>query len=141
MGNEEIEKELERKYTELQNIGQQMKQMQRQIMLLNNQLMELTSLHQSLNDFKDIKEGTNIMITLGNGIYANAELKDSKDLLVNIGAGVVVKKDVASTGLLVHQQAEEIKQVHEQMMAELKGLYEQANSMEEEMNKLAKNIK
>lgn len=132
------EKELEEKYVELQIVTQQMKQIQKQIMLLNNQMVELTLLHQNMKEFKEIKEGTNILVAIGSGIYANAELKNNQGFLVNIGANVVVRKDVDSTREIIKQQTEEIKGVHEQMVAELRGLYEQANSLEEEINKLAK---
>ena len=140
MNKEQIEKELEAKYAELQMIGQQMKQLQKQIVMLNTQILELAQLQLNLTELKDIKPGTSIKITIGNGIYTNAELKNSQELLVNIGAGVVVKKDVDSAKKLIEEQEKEIKQVHEQMMAELKNLYQHANSMDEEMAKLAKQM-
>ena len=136
----DIEKEIESKYTELQMVSQQMKQMQKQIVLLNHQLLELTALMQSLSELKEVKEGNEIMISFGNGIFARAVIKDSKELLVNVGAGVVVKKDVDGTKQLVQQQAEEIKGVHEQMINEIKSMYEHASSLEDEINKLAKKL-
>lgn len=133
-----LEKEMEKMYIELQIITQQMKQLQKQILLLNNQLVELTLLYHSLKEFKDIKEGANILVAVGNGIFANAELKNNQELIVNVGANVAVKKDVDSTRQLILQQADEIKNVQQQMNAELKNLYEQANSIEWEINKLSK---
>lgn len=136
----DIEKEIEKKYTELQITTQQMKQLQKQIALLNNQLVELTLLQQSINEIRDVKIGTSILVTIGNGIYAKAELKENNEFLVNVGSNTVVKKDIDSTTKLIQQQLEEISGVYEQMMLELRVLYEHANSKEEEINKLAKQI-
>src|SRR3989338_4487809 len=97
MADKEIESELEKKYTELQFISQQMKQIQNQLLLLNNQIQELTHLQQSMTEFKELKDGTEIKISIGSGIYADAILKSNNSLLVNVGAGVVVKKDIEST--------------------------------------------
>ena len=136
----DIEKEIEKKYTELQITTQQMKQLQKQIALLNNQLVELTLLQQSINEIRDVKIGTSILVTIGNGIYAKAELKENNEFLVNVGSNTVVKKDIDSTTKLIQQQLGEISGVYEQMMLELRVLYEHANSKEEEINKLAKQI-
>ncbi len=127
------QKELEKKYMELQILSQRMKQLQQQIVLVTNQITELAGLQQSLSELKDIKHETKILMPFGNGIYMHAMLENPDELLVNVGAGVVVKKDLDATKEIISQQEKEMKDVNDQMMIELKALYERATSLEQEL--------
>ena len=100
MGKEELQE----KYIELQMIEQQMKQIQKQAQLVDSQMNELAVAHQALDDIKKTKPGTKILVPISNGIFAKAEIKDNEDLIVNVGANVIVNKDFESTkGLsLIH---------------------------------------
>ncbi len=133
MSNMDEKKAMEKKYMEFQIIGQRMKQLQQQIVLVNNQLTELAALQQNLVELKDVKENTKVLMPFGNGIYMSAELKCPGELLVNVGSGVVVKKDIDSTKQIIMQQESEMRDVNEQMMTELKLLYERATSLEQEL--------
>jgi len=133
MSNMDEKKAMEKKYMEFQIIGQRMKQLQQQIVLVNNQLTELAALQQNLVELKDVKENTKVLMPFGNGIYMSAELKSPGELLVNVGSGVVVKKDIDSTKQIIMQQESEMRDVNEQMMTELKLLYERATSLEQEL--------
>ena len=89
---EENQKELQKMYLELQLLDEQMKQIQKQITMLDEQLVELNNTIQALDDFNKTSVGSNILVPLSPGVFANAELKDNKELLVNVGSNIVVKK-------------------------------------------------
>src|SRR3989338_2449099 len=90
------QKEMQEKYIELQLLDQQIKQMQKQIQLVEQQVMELSSVKQSLDEIKNIEKGTEVLAPLSSGIFAKAEIKDIDKLLVNVGADVVIEKDLSS---------------------------------------------
>lgn len=137
MMEEEKQQEIQQKYMELQVLGQQINQMQKQIQLLENQSIELTLVEQGLEDIKNVKIGTKILVPISSGIFVKAELKDNEELLVNVGANVTVKKDIPSTKQLIKRQLDEIKKVQEETIVELQKLVIKANSIEEEINKIA----
>ena len=75
------EEEMQKLYLEFQMLSHHINQLEKQNTMLNNQLMELMATSQSLEDAKDIEQGTEILVPLSSGIYAKAELKDNKNLI------------------------------------------------------------
>lgn len=114
----------------------QINQVQKQIQALNNQLVELELVNKGLDDFKETKAGTGILVSLSPGIYARAELKNNEDLIVNIGANVVVKKKIPDTKKLIDNQINEIKKIREQMTGDIQKLILKASSVEKEINSI-----
>ena len=134
----QMEKEkMQELYLKLQMVHEQIKEIEKQDQMFNNQLVELTSTIQSLDDFKKLKEGTEILVPLNRGMYAKAELKNNEKLLVNVGSNVTVKKDIESTKKLINEQITEITNVQQQMVMNLQQLTSQAALIEGEINKIS----
>ena len=124
-------------YLKLQMVHEQIKEIEKQDQMFNNQIVELTATTQSLDDFKNLKQGTEILVPLNRGMYAKAELKDNKELLVNVGSNVTVKKDIESTKKLINEQIVEITNVQQQMVVNLQQLSSQAALIEGEIKKIS----
>ncbi|MDP6599943.1 MAG: prefoldin subunit alpha [Candidatus Woesearchaeota archaeon] len=137
----EKEEKLQKLYMEFQVLEQQIKQLEKQNTMLNNQLMELMMTNQGLEDTKKIKEGTEILTPLSSGIYAKAQLKDSKNLIVNVGSSITVVKDVNSAKKMIEDQIEEIKKLQENLVDQLQTQTTKATSLEQEINTIASEIK
>jgi len=93
----EDQKELNEKYLEMQILDQQLKQVNQQLLNLDNQTLELQRIEENLGDLKETKNGTELLVALGGGIFSRAELKDNKTVLMNVGANVVIEKDIPSS--------------------------------------------
>ena len=132
----EKEKKAQELYMQLQMIQENAKQIYKQLQVAEGQLMELVMTSQSLDDFRQIKEKTEIFVPLNSGIFAKAELKKADELLVNVGANVVVKKDISSTKKLVERQVKQLRDIRERMVSDLKKLTMQGGMIEEELQKL-----
>ena len=96
--------------------------------------------NQGLEDAKKIKPGTEILVPLSGGIYAKAELKDSKNFIVNVGANIAVVKDLDSTKKLIENQIDEVKNLQEALVNQLQNQTTKAAMLEQEMNKIASSI-
>jgi len=129
-------KELQQKYMELQLMDNQINQVQKHIQSLNNQLIDLELVDKGLDDFKETKTGTDILVSLSPGIYAKAELKNNEELIVNVGSNVVVKKKISDTKKLINNQVNELKKLKEQMTADIQKLILKASSIEKEINSM-----
>lgn len=132
------EKELQTKYIELQLIDQQMAQLQKQLQQLDSSLLEIEFIKISLDDFKKIKKGSEILAPIANGIFVKADLKENDELIVNVGGNVTVAKSVEDTKKLLTEQADEIAKTRNELMHNLIHLDEHARKIEEELKKLAK---
>ena len=132
----ENEKKAQELYMQLQMIQENAKQIYKQLQMAESQLMELVMTIQSLDEFRQIKEKTEIFVPLNSGIFARAELKKADELLVNVGANVAVKKDISSTKKLVERQLEQLRDIRERMASDLKKLTMQGGMIEEDLQKL-----
>src|SRR3989338_1173287 len=130
------EKQAQEMYMEYQVLDQRIKQLQKQLELIMQQIMEANSTSRSLEEFKGLKEGTEILVPLTSGIFAKASLKDPSELLVNVGAGTVVAKDISSAKKLISSQVEEMQKVQQKMSDDLEKMMENAGQLETELQKM-----
>ena len=135
------EENIQNLYMEFQMLNNAIKQMEKQSQVLENQLMELVSTNQSLEDIQKVKEGTEILVPLSSGIYIKAELKDSTSFIVNIGSSIALSKDVNATRKIIEEQISEIGKMRENLAEELQSNVGKAASIESEMKKIASGIK
>src|SRR3989338_3580254 len=136
----EQEENLQKLYIEFQLLNQQIQQLEKQNEALNNHLMELMVTNQSLDDLKDIKEKTEILVPISTGIHAKAEIKDSKSFIVNVGANVALVKDLKSTKEIIENQIGEIRELQESLAGQLQERVAKASSMEQEISQIASEI-
>ena len=133
---EEKEKKAQEMYMQFQVIEQHIKQLQRQLEMVTHQLVELSVASNSLDDFKKIDSAREIFVPLSSGIFAKAVIEDTSELLVNVGANVVLKKDIFSTKNLIQRQIEEVKKVQRQMIDELEKMTSHATQIERQLQGL-----
>ena len=130
------QEELQKKYMELQMLDQQMKQIQKQLQILETQTEELHATKQQMEEFAASKPGSEMLVQLGTGIFAKAELKDTKEFVVNVGSNVAVAKDLLSTQQMIDENIHEMKKLSEELMHNLQQTASQAVSLEEYLQKL-----
>jgi prefoldin alpha subunit len=81
-----------------------------QAALLENRRVELLLIKASL---EDLKEGSDLLIPLGVGIYAKAKLSDANEFLVNVGSNVIVKKSLDEVKEMIDKEIKEIEKLLE----------------------------
>lgn len=136
----EQEEKVQKLYIEFQMLNQQIQQLEKQNEALNNNLMELMMTSQSLDDLKDIKEKTEILVPVSAGIHAKAEIKDVKSFVVNVGANIALVKDLNSTKEIIKNQIVEIRELQESLAEQLQERIAKASSMEQEISQIASEI-
>lgn len=133
---ESREKKAQEAYMEFKMLEQHIKQLQSQLEAITHQLVELHSTANSLEEFKKLDAGKEIFVPLSSGIFAKADIKDTSEVLVNVGANVVVKKDIASAKKLIQNQMEEIKKIQRHMVEELEKMTSHAAGIETKLQAL-----
>jgi len=131
------QEEIQKKYMEYQMLQQQMKSIEKQMESVDNELAEVQMAINSLNELAEVKE-SETLVPINSGIYAKARLSKVDNLVVNIGAGVMVEKDVEATKKLLNEQLDEITKVKSKMSAEMEKSMSRFISIENELKKLVK---
>ena len=133
---EDKEKKAQEMYVEFQMLAQHIKQLQKQLQSFTQQLMEFEATNMNLEDLQKVSSGKQIFVPLSSGIFAKATINDTSEFLVNVGANVIVQKDVASTKKLISNQIEEIKKLQKRMIDDLERMTDKAAKIEEELQSL-----
>ncbi len=123
------EEEVREAYFELKVIEEQMKQLQQQINNIENNIAEFDNSVKSLDELKE-KTGEETFVPVSAGIYAKAKLEDTENFVVNVGAGVAVRKNREETQRVIRKQIDEMRQYREQMLKGLQLLGARAEEIE-----------
>jgi len=132
----EAEKKAEEIYMNLQYIEHNVKNLQKQAQIIENQFAEISIAGSSLRELKDVKEGSEILVSVGPGIFANAELKDIKELIVNVGAGVAVKKSIEASKQVIDAQIDELGDLRKKISEEMEKMIDKASILQNELQKI-----
>ncbi len=135
------QKELNEKYFELQILEQQLKQVNQQLLGLDNQLLELQRIKDNLDDIASTKKDTEMLVALGGGVFSKAELKDSSKVLMNVGSNVVIEKDIASSKEVVDHQIGQLNEVIKQLEQEFQILAMNSQVFQQELQKIVGEMK
>ena len=127
--------DIQRRYVEFQLIDQQIKHLQQQLLVLEQQAVEMSAIHDSLEGLKDIRPKTKAFATLGQGVFVEATLDETQHVIMDVGADVRVRKTVPEAQKAVQQQLDEIKKVSDSMETQVKKLLMHAQKIQEELGK------
>lgn len=133
---EEKQKQMQQKYMELQMVDRQMRQIQQQIQALDNQIGELDAVQHALEEFKASKEGSDLFVTLTPGIFVKAKLEKNDAVLMNVGGGAVVQKNIPDAKGVLGEQVAEMRKVGKELAEQMEKLGETATKLQEELRKM-----
>jgi len=103
-------------------IQKQSEELENHLGLLQNQISELSQLKESLSHIANTSD-KEMLSLLGKGVHLKTELK-SKDLYVEVGAGIVVKKTPQETLEVITNQLKRLTEVKVQLSNQLE-IYQQ----------------
>lgn len=132
--NNEVLKE---KIYELYNLNNNLKAMQDQLKLFDDEFSELKRIKESLEDFQSSEE-KEVFNHLGGGIFVKAELNEKNKVLLNVGGNVLVYKDVKEAKRLIEEQTIDIQTIMERLDQEINQWAIKVNSLEKEIEDLNK---
>ena len=91
-----MSKEQKNKILEFQILNQEVQKLQEQFQNINGNIEELQILKNSLDELKNTKD-KEILIPLGQGIFTKGTLKNTDELITNIGSNILIEKNLKDT--------------------------------------------
>lgn len=125
--------EVQQKYLQLQLLDQQIKQVQQQLQTVATQLNELAYSIQSLDDFSKVKPGAEIFVPVVTGVFVKAELKDSKNVNINVGSNVAVNKSIDDSKILLEDQFKELENIQLKLSNDAQKMVIQAQMLQQQI--------
>jgi prefoldin alpha subunit len=130
------EQKLQELYVEFQLLTQHLKQLQQQHALLQQQMLEMASSIQSLDDMAKVKEQTEILVPLSSGVFARAKISDTGNLIVNVGANVAVSKTAGQARELMEKQLKESEQLSMKIATQIEKFSKKAVALQSQLKEL-----
>lgn len=131
-GRNNSQEKLQEKLMLFQLMEKQLEVLKQQGSLAENRSAELETASSTLRDMEKLKGGNEILFPLGGGLYGRAS-STSKEILAELGAGVVMKKSIKEAAEFLEERKKEIRKAAEQ-------IEEQTNTLVERLNELAPEI-
>lgn len=136
----EDQQRLEEIMNELNLYKSQADLIQQQIESVKASLNELEILESTLKTIKD-GEDLEALVPVGAGSFINAELKNTDEIIMSIGAGVAIKKKFEAANETINSQKEDLNKALNQLMQNLQKLSEVIEQLTPEAEELVQKIK
>lgn len=133
-----MKQEIQEKYIELQILDQTIRQLQQQLSILDQQLYELQRLNENLDEISKVNLNSEVLTPLGAGIFIKTQLKDNKEVFMNIGSNIVTKKSITESKKIVEDQLQKIKSTISEMEEEITHATINAANIQEDIKHLNK---
>lgn len=127
---------LQSKYYEFQMVSEQLQQLQQQQQMLEEQSSEIKLTEEALINLEKSKDKEDLLVPIGQGIFAKAELKDKKSLIINVGSNIMVSKDIAGAKALLQERRQAIDVYRQQTDSSMVELTRRAKLIESELQKI-----
>lgn len=138
--SEEMQKELQKKYVQLQIMKQYAEALAQEKKQAEAKLTEMAISINAIEKLQETKKGQEVLTNLGSDAYVQADLSDVKNILVGIGAGVFVKKPVAEALETLNDRKGQLEKVNAEMEMQLTALVEMVQKLEPEVQHLAQQL-
>lgn len=112
---------------------QQARGFQEQLQNLQNIELELDRTAEALKNLKEKQAG---LFNLSSGVFVNAELRNINKLLVNVGAGVLVEKDIDGTLQFLNERKKEVGDARNELMKGMQTITSRLREIDVEARKL-----
>ena len=113
---------------QMQMIEQEAGQLNEQLQIIEQNVKEMTNLNESLEELESKKEGEEMLVNIGKRIYLPVNIKE-KGLIVEVGKGNLVKKNVAETKGVVDEQIKRLGEARVEIMNRLGELQQEMMKM------------
>ncbi len=118
-------------------LRQESEQIEKQIEFITQQIFSLEDFRKSL-DFLYQNNNKEIMSPLGRGVFVESEMSKGGKLLVEVGAGVFIKKSIIETSEVIEAQLKKFKEFKIQLESQLQEYISEFYEMLQEVEEMKK---
>ncbi len=132
-----MNKDLEKKYIQLQMLKQQLNAFLEEKNLLNEKISELVVTIDALSKLGSIGKGNEIWSSFGGGAFVRSDIKDVEQVMISIGAGIVVRESKEKAVDILQGKLTELGAFDSEIVAEVNKMSSMIAELEPEVQRLA----
>ncbi len=137
---EEIQQAIQEKYMEYQMMQEQLTKMTEQRETLRKQEEDLDDIKGAIENIQKTRIGSEMFVPISSGIFVKAEIKETNQVLVNVGDNIIVPKTIADAVQLIQKQHNEIENYEKTVQQNIQILLLHQQRIENELYALTKSI-
>ena len=118
---------------ELNVLDMQIRQLEQQAMLIEQQISEYQSLLSNLDELKKAKKGQSMLFPFSRDIFVEGKIEGS-EVLVNIGSKTLVRKSIDEAKKIIERQKEKMLKANEEIARETGKIMRKIIELEQKLN-------
>ena len=122
------EEELRKLSVEMRYLEQTADTLQQRISMVNAALTDLTYASMTLEGIEKEKENTELLVPIGGNTYVKAKIADTNKIIVGVGAGVSVEKNLTEAKAVLKERLEELERTMNAAQQQFGQVAERINS-------------
>ena len=135
---ESKEQEIQQKLILYQLLRGHAEELRQNAVLLERMFIETEASQQAINDIKKANENSDILISLGSGIFTQGKSYNKKNMLADIGAGFLAEKDIDSVNGILDMKRKEIEKASAELNNEIISVFEKMQRLEGELERMTR---
>ncbi len=137
----EIERAIQERLVFLEELRKEAEGIQTRIIEIQMMKEELNRTIESLEFFEKTEDDVEALLNLGGGVFAYVDVSNSKKMLVDVGAGVVVEKEVKDAIETLSRKKQNVEETEKKLGELLQQITGQMEKVQREISELAKSAK
>ena len=135
----EDQQRLEEMVNEINMYNQQAELIQQQIEMIRSSLTEVEVLASTLEDLKD-KDSVEAFVPIGAGSFMKGEIKKTDEVIMSVGSGVAISKDLEGAKETISTQKKELEDNLDKMLANLQQVSDIIGKLSPQAEQLANKL-
>jgi len=129
----EKQQEMQQKLIILQLLQRRLEEMKQQEALIQNKMAELAVTQEGLEGIGKAAKKNDILVPIGSGMFTYATVTDTEQVIVDVGSGVMVEKDLKAADRFIEERKREIEGLEKELEKESGDLAEKITQLAEEI--------
>ena len=135
-----VERTIQERLIYFEGLRKEAEGIQERIQEIQTIKSELDKTIESLEFFEKV-ESVDALLNLGGGVFAYADVRDNRKVLVDVGAGVIIEKEVKEAIEILKNKKEEMEKTEQKLRELLNQIASQMMKIQEELEELMKKAK
>ncbi len=135
------EEKFQKKYLEYNLYRNQLQGLSEELSTIAATVHAMNTALETLENFDKLKENPEILVPIGAQTFAHAKITDLKNVLVNIGANTILKKDVQKAIETLNNQLKELEEARTKIETNIRELGEKLEEMEPELEEYTQKLR
>ncbi|MFO8078336.1 MAG: prefoldin subunit alpha [Thermoplasmatota archaeon] len=133
------EEEFQRYATLVEYYKEQLQSIDQQFSYLQAAVMDFNKAKITIEKIGEAEEGADILVPIGGGTFSFAKAKDTKKILTEVGAGIVLEKNPEEAIKILDRRIEELQKNQETLSKMSKNIQQQLEEVSTKAQQLLSN--